>query len=85
MLRSHRNTLGNGETVGITIKQTPTSSGYGNVENNILENESTQRNQKHLLMKHKGLQPDKSETQSLVLTWLWGQSRSSKDSKQWLP
>ncbi|KAI4549178.1 hypothetical protein MG293_001508 [Ovis ammon polii] len=50
---SHRNTLGNGDTVGITIKQTPTSSGYGNVENNILENERTQRNQKHLLMKHK--------------------------------
>ena len=56
MLRSHRNTLGNGETVGITIKQTPTSSGYGNVENNILENEGTQMNQKHLLMKHKSLQ-----------------------------
>ena len=85
MLRSHRNTSGNGETVGITIKQTPTSSGYGNVENNILENEGTQTNQKHLLMKHKSLQPDQSETQSLVVIWLRGQSRSPKNSKQWLP
>ncbi|MXQ79588.1 hypothetical protein E5288_WYG007032 [Bos mutus] len=61
---NQRNTLGDGETVGITIKQTPLSSGYGNVENSILENERTRTNQKHLLMKHKGLQTDESETQS---------------------
>lgn len=93
MLRRHRNTLGNGETVSIITKQTPTSSGYGTVENNILENERTQTNQKHLLMKHRVYSQTnlKSKAKAVrphslsVIIWPRGQSRSPKKSKQWLP